>query len=302
MAIRKALLVGINSYPVKPLRGCINDVKQMNDLLKSFFGFAEIDIRKLLDKDATMSSIETGLEWLAQGGPDSDAVRVFHFSGHGSYKADQNGDEPDGRDECLVPVDFQTTGFLTDDALKVLYDSFPRAGNLTLIMDSCHSGSVQKDIEQDILFKFLPIPQEEQERIAIAAKKFSIDRREFVYKEINTLRGQDLPDDELHKKVTYLIDLFEKSRFGDIRVRDANILLAACKSDQSSADAYISGDYHGAFTYFLCEAIYEANGQITYRDLAKQTDQKLYGGGFLQVPQLECRGRRNQRLAFQPFI
>ena len=30
-------------------------------------------------------------------------MRVFHYSGHGSYVADLSGDEPDESDECLVP-------------------------------------------------------------------------------------------------------------------------------------------------------------------------------------------------------
>jgi hypothetical protein len=32
MSIRKALLVGINEYDDAPLRGCVNDVKQMQAL------------------------------------------------------------------------------------------------------------------------------------------------------------------------------------------------------------------------------------------------------------------------------
>lgn len=301
MAIRKALLSGINSYPIKPLRGCRNDISNMKDLLISYFDFTGADIHILLDQEATYSRISEELEWLAQGGSEADAVRVFHFSGHGTYISDKNGDEPDGRDECLVPYDFQTAGFLTDDTLKTLYDRFSSAGNLTLIMDSCHSGSVQKDLSQDTVYRFLPVEPQEQKNIDQAVRKFSKDRREFVYREIKTLHGKDLSDEELQKKVSELIDKFEKNRYGDIKVREANILLAGCKPDQQSADAYISGDYHGAFTHFLAETIRQANGQITYQDLISQTGKKLYADGYLQAPQLEYRGQRDQCLAFKPF-
>ncbi len=81
MALRKALLVGINAYPGAPLRGCINDVNQMRELLTTCYGFAEADLKFLLDGDATLEGIKAGLEWLAQGGADPDAVRVFHYLG-----------------------------------------------------------------------------------------------------------------------------------------------------------------------------------------------------------------------------
>ena len=144
MSVRRALLVGINAYPDAPLRGCINDVRQMKGLLKQFYGFQDDGIKLLLDGDATAAGIKAGLAWLAEGGADADAVRIFHYSGHGTYVADKNGDEPDGRDECLVPFDYKSAGFITDDVLKTLYDRFPVSGNLTLVMDSCHSGTVNK--------------------------------------------------------------------------------------------------------------------------------------------------------------
>jgi hypothetical protein len=94
---------------------------------------------------------------------------------------------------------------------------------------------------------------------------------------------------------------FEKKRFGDIRVRESNILLAGCRADQQSADAFINADYHGAFTYFIGECVAQSNGQITHGQLAEQVGQKLCAGGFLQIPQLECRGGDKQGVAFRPF-
>lgn len=302
MSLYKALLVGINTYRDAPLRGCINDVLQMKDLLQRYYGFPDDGIRLILDEAATSTAIKAGLEWLAQDGAEPDAVRVFHYSGHGSYLADQNGDEPDGRDECLVPYDYKTAGMLTDDTLKTFYDRFPRTGNLTLVMDSCHSGTVQKVLEQDVIFRFLPVSAEEQERIDAAAAKFAQEQQDFVVNQLLELRGQELSEEEMRQKVRSLMALFEKKRFGDVRVREANILLAGCRADQQSADAYIAGNYHGAFTYFLAEAITQSNGQITYRRLAEQVGNKLDAAHFVQIPQLEYRAGRDQRPAFRPFL
>ena len=66
--IKRALLVGINAYPGAELRGCLNDVKQIHDLLTGTYGFDEKEIRILRDQEATFKGIEAGLAWLAEGG------------------------------------------------------------------------------------------------------------------------------------------------------------------------------------------------------------------------------------------
>ena len=297
----QSLLVGINTYSETPLRGCINDVLQMKDLLKQYYGFQDDGIKLLLDGDATAAGIKAGLGWLAEGGAESDAVRLFHYSGHGSYVADQNGDEPDGRDECLVPYDYHSVGFITDDVLKILYDRFPGGGNLTLVMDSCHSGTVNRAPSEDVVFRFLPVSDAEQEKIDAATAKFAQDQQEFVIREMKKLRGQELTDAELRSKVADLMSSFEKKRFGDVRATEANVLLAGCRSNQTSADARIAGEYHGAFTYYLADAIQQAKGQITYRQLADKVGKKLKGGSYSQIQQLEYAGQRDQAPIFRPF-
>src|SRR3989304_7973261 len=57
---KRAVLVGINKY--KPdlnadLKGCVNDVESMRDLLIKFFGFNAEDIRVLIDERATKAGI-----------------------------------------------------------------------------------------------------------------------------------------------------------------------------------------------------------------------------------------------------
>ncbi len=300
MSLRKALMVGINAYPAAPLRGCINDVQQVKELLTSLYGFTPGDFCLLLDQQATLQGITDGLAWLAEGGDDPQAVRIFHYSGHGSYVLDTNGDEPDGRDECLVPYDYQQSGMLTDDALKVIYDRFPRHGNLTLVLDSCHSGSCQRDVA-DIVYRFLPVAYADQEQMDQAASAYARAQREFVTAELQRASAAGWSEDELSRKVDALMHKFEKKRFGDIRVRDANILLAGCRPDQQSADASLNGEYHGAFTYFLVDVVRAAQGQITYQELARQVGLKLDHACFAQIPQLECRSKNAQKLAFRPF-
>ena len=65
-------------------------------------------------------------------------------------------------------------------------------------------------------------------------------------------------------------------------------LITGCRSDQTSADAYIEGDYRGALSYALGRAIREVDGAITYRQLHEAV-RDILEGDYTQVPQLEGR-------------
>lgn len=41
----------------------------------------------------------------------------FHYSGHGSQKADYTGDEDDGMDETILPTDYKTVSTLSTHML-----------------------------------------------------------------------------------------------------------------------------------------------------------------------------------------
>ena len=56
---------------------------------------------------------------------------------------DLNGDERDGKDETLIPVDYKTKGQITDDVvLSNLVLDVPAGAMLTAVIDACHSGTV----------------------------------------------------------------------------------------------------------------------------------------------------------------
>jgi len=65
------------------------------------------------------------------------------LTGHGGQTADLDGDEEDGTDEVIYPVDFKTNGHIVDDEIHLHVVKPLQAGvRLTAIFDSCHSGSV----------------------------------------------------------------------------------------------------------------------------------------------------------------
>lgn len=67
----------------------------------------------------------------------------LRMTGHGGKLRDQSGDESDGYDETIIPVDYDTYGQIRDDTLYKKLIGVMRSGvNLTCVMDCCHSGTV----------------------------------------------------------------------------------------------------------------------------------------------------------------
>jgi hypothetical protein len=64
------------------------------------------------------------------------------FSGHGGQTKDLDGDEEDGYDEVIYPVDFRQAGHIVDDEMhEIMVKPLAAGVRLTAIFDSCHSGS-----------------------------------------------------------------------------------------------------------------------------------------------------------------
>eukprot|EP00549_Striatella_unipunctata_P020394 CAMPEP_0118687356 /NCGR_PEP_ID=MMETSP0800-20121206/8336_1 /TAXON_ID=210618 ORGANISM="Striatella unipunctata, Strain CCMP2910" /NCGR_SAMPLE_ID=MMETSP0800 /ASSEMBLY_ACC=CAM_ASM_000638 /LENGTH=173 /DNA_ID=CAMNT_0006584529 /DNA_START=81 /DNA_END=602 /DNA_ORIENTATION=+ len=81
----------------------------------------------------------------------SGDVLFLHYSGHGGRLPDDNGDEDDGYDETLIPVDFERAGQIRDDDLYRLFVVPMREGvHVTCLMDCCHSGTVM-----DLPYRFV---------------------------------------------------------------------------------------------------------------------------------------------------
>jgi hypothetical protein len=275
---KRAFLVGVNAYhpPITSLKGCVNDIHQMRSILQEYYGFKPQDI-KLLD-------------WLVEGAQSGD-VLVFHYSGHGSHVADENDDEWDCRDEILIPIDHDWNHPLRDDDLKTKFDRVPLGANLTIISDSCHSGTINKDITETEVPRVVLVPPEIQVRVNAKVAKRNAEYKAFVADEYRRL-ARKLTPDELDARIedflAEALDRFKENRFQFVDTRQNNILLAGCQDVQTSADAYIDGDWHGAFTYNLVRAIVQADGTLTHSQLIAEAGKGMVE--FQQVPQLECPG------------
>ncbi|KAJ0365925.1 hypothetical protein COL154_004203 [Colletotrichum chrysophilum] len=143
-----ALLIGINYFGQRgQLRGCINDVKNMSAYLVERFGYKREDMVLLTDdqqnpmSQPTKQNLLRAMHWLVKDARPNDSL-FFHYSGHGGQTKDLDGDEDDGYDEVIYPVDFRQTGHITDDEMhRIMVQPLQAGVRLTAIFDSCHSGT-----------------------------------------------------------------------------------------------------------------------------------------------------------------
>jgi hypothetical protein len=89
----------------------------------------------------TRANILRAMQWLVADARPNDNL-FFHYSGHGGQTEDLDGDEEDGYDETIYPVDFKQAGQIIDDEMHwIMVRPLPAGCRLTAIMDCCHSGS-----------------------------------------------------------------------------------------------------------------------------------------------------------------
>ena len=276
--MKKAVLVGINKYNGSPLRGCVNDVIVMHQLLTKQFGFKHEDIKVLTDYEATKINIINSIKWLTQGVGSVDSI-VFHYSGHGAQVSVDDWtstSETDGLDEILCSVDLDWNNPLRDHELGAYFKRVPKDCNTLIVMDCCHSGTSLRGCfgkdklktEDDYISRSISPPISN-----ILSNPALIVNNDLSF---------DFPDPKQNDKAYVSKFLSDVTEQGDA------ILLAGCQENQTSADAWIDNRYQGAMTYALNAILLKNNYNVTYQQLIKEVNEYMTRFKFTQVPQLEC--------------
>lgn len=258
---KAALIVGINNYRRAPLRGCVHDARALLDLLTERHGVPPAQTYTLIDRQATRTAILQGLQWLAAQGAD---VAYFCYSGHGTRVPDVDGDE--GRreagaryDQALVPVDYERNGLILDDDLAAAYWTFPPDTKLIVHLDSCFSAKAERGI--------------------LGTGRGLYDRH------IRRRVDRALPSWALPRPIVLESQARRETRRGVIPER-RQVLLSGCRDFETSADAYLGGQYRGAMTHAVLSALADLGEQATYLQIVEEARRRLLADGFPQVPQL----------------
>ena len=288
----KALFIGINYYGQKgQLSGCVNDVKTMQSLVRKQ-GLANGQYQEVVlvddksfpnSKFPTKQEILNAFRWLATNNRPGDTL-FFHYSGHGGQVPDKDGDEGDGMDETLIPVDYKSAGQITDDQIfALLVAPLPAGVRMTAVMDCCHSGTAM-----DLPYLFQANDN---------AMKNAMNPGDLAMCLVNKKKAQ--------KMAMELIGGFlgggggAKGKADKQKMCAADVvMLSGCGDSQTSADVSNvqafglpagsgPGGAGGACTNALASTLLKSGGgSMRFVDLLEKMRQDLKRKGYKQVPQL----------------
>ncbi|KAJ2999419.1 Ca(2+)-dependent cysteine protease [Globomyces sp. JEL0801] len=287
----KALLIGINYFNTKAeLKGCINDVQNVKNYITSQVKYDEIRILTDDQKDPklkpTKANIIEAFKWLVQNAKAGDSF-FLHYSGHGATAAAKGGDEDDGQNETICPVDYETAGMIVDDEMNhMLVQTLPKGAKLNAIFDCCHSGSML-----DLPYTYeidgnsnLKIRNNTKEALKLGLAAFQAlergDKREALRGAFEAISLIVKP----HQQNTELTD--DKKQILKLKSSEADVFMySGCMDNQTSADAHINGNSTGAMSWALLKVLHEKPGPLTLAELLKELRANLHGK-YKQIPQL----------------
>lgn len=261
-----ALCVGINYAGTEfQLTGCINDAEDIRAILPNRYS-KELITEEGATKEVILSLLG-GMVNQLEAGDDL----MFFYSGHGSWCADQNGDEEDGRDECLVDYNLE---LITDDELGDIFQHRHRHSRILFITDSCHSGTVfgMQGLNRA---NFYHMP-----RI-----KFISPDRLLTGRQLK--KAEKLANEVKHQK------LFNPGPWKENWVQLANenpglVHIAGCQDTEYSYDGMFDSRANGALTHALLTAYKDLGPQATIGQIYKSITQQLPTYEYPQQPKLNA--------------
>lgn len=292
---KKALLVGINYFGSKnALRGCINDVKNMSNFLNQRFGYSWDDMVILTDDQHEMAKVPTkqniyrAMQWLVKDARPNDSL-VFHYSGHGGVTKDLDGDEDEGYDEVIYPLDFETAGHIVDDDMhNIMVRSLPQGCRLTALFDSCHSGTA---LDLPYVYSTKGIVKEPNLMKEYGSGAFNA----FVQYERGNIGGAISSITGLVKKAT--LGKQDRNAVIQNKASAADVIsISGCKDDQTSADASEGGQLTGAMSWSFISVLNQ-NPNQSYLSLLNNM-RALLSAKYSQKPQLSCSHPQDMNIHF----
>ncbi|KAH0593681.1 hypothetical protein MHUMG1_08431 [Metarhizium humberi] len=292
---RKALLIGINYFGQKgELRGCINDVHNVSNFLIERYGYKREDMVILTDDQQnpvmrpTKDNMIRAMGWLVKDARPNDAL-FFHYSGHGGQTEDLDGDEDDGFDEVIYPVDHQQVGHIVDDEIHARMVKPLQPGvRLTAIFDSCHSATA------------MDLPYVYSTKGVLKEPNLAKEAGQGLLSALGSYARGDMAG------VASTVFGFAKTAFkGDdaynktmeTRTSPADVIMwSGSKDDQTSADATIANQATGAMSWAFITAL-KQNPKQSYVELLNSV-RDILASKYTQKPQLSCSHPLDTNLLF----
>lgn len=241
---RTALCVGINAYPNNPLTGCVNDARAWAD---AFVNLGFDAPQMLLDREATAENMRREMTALVANSRAGDVI-VFQYSGHGTNVVDDDGDEDDGYDEAMCPVDFDDGNLIIDDDIRAIFAQLPDGVNLTCFFDCCFSGTISR-----MAFGARPVP--------LAAGK----RARFVTASASVLENYAAK----RRAGTRGLSMARTAGPGGSMESMREVVFSACLASEVALESQGNGD----FTRYALQVLKQQGTGMSNRDFARRVTQ-----------------------------
>lgn len=246
-AEKRALLIGISDYPTVKEHPELewNDIHGANDvaLLTPTLQKHGFKTTTIVNQQATGQNIRKQLSKFSSSLIAGDIV-YLHFSCHGQPVEDLDGDEADGWDEAIIPVDAQKVyskdkykgeNHITDDELNRLFRTIRtkigRKGYLTVVIDACHAGTSYRG-------------EESEDSVFIRGTNCGFSERGLKFVPKIDKRGR--------------IRIEKSDNMSDI------CIIEACRSYQVNNEIQCEGKYYGSLSYYTNKVL-QSNNSIVWR-------------------------------------
>lgn len=267
---RRAFMVGISNYDTALTGYQWNNINGVSDvlLITPILQKQGFTVESILDDAATFQTITTKLGSFINHSKSGDIV-YLHFSTHGQPVEDISGDEADGWDEAIVPVDayklyrkgvYEGERHLLDDQLNThlqkLRSKLGPKGILYVVIDACHAGTASRgndDIIRGTHVGFTPYNK--------------------IFKPSK--------DKSAH------FQLEHKAKLANV------VFFEACRADQLNTEIKVEGKRYGALSFHLAQTLQGASLSTQPSTFIEKLQQAIFQQG---------RWPNNQNLVIETSI
>lgn len=253
---KRAFLVGISHYDIALTAYQWNDINGVEDinLLSPILTKQGFILTTLLDSQSTYDNITSQLNQFIRKTKKGDIV-YLHFSTHGQPVEDLNGDEEDGWDEAIVPIDaykmyrkgiYEGKRHLLDDQLngyvKQLRGKIGNTGFLYVVIDACHAGTSSRANDE-----------------TVRGTKVGFSYNNKVFKP------------SMQKNSHYKIEANPQL---------SNVLFVeACRPDQVNTEINVAGKRYGPLSYNIAQALASTPLSANVNEFLKSLKSSIMNGG-----------------------
>jgi len=265
-----------------PLAACEFDANDMAAIAK----LKGMKSTLLLTKKATRAAMLAGMRDAAKTLQSGDFF-FLTYSGHGGQVPDVTGEEDDKKDETWCLYD----GQVIDDELYFEFSRFAAGVRILVLSDSCHSGTVTREVPQ--MTDYPPNQRPKLMPEAVARRTYAEHKAFYdkLQRDVAAAAGGKVVDPD-----TALAQVAISGRLSAIvkKFGPKVLLISGCQDNQTSMD----GDHNGAFTEQLLKVWNHGAFDGNYAAFHTRIRARMPAG---QSPNLFTLGTVGTFLAQKPF-